>query len=54
MPFDLKIYGDGKIYLSTNKKEYVYTAIRFLVKEVEKLEIRGLNEVTIYDVPEKK
>ena len=54
MALDLKIYKDGKIYLSTNKKGDVYAAIRFLVKEVEKLEIRELKEVTVYDIPEKK
>jgi len=52
MALDLNIYEDGKIYLSTNKKADVYMAIRFLVKEVEKLEIRGRNDVVIYVEPE--
>ena len=53
MALDLKVYVDGKIYLSTNRKEDIYNAIVFLVREAEKLEIRGGNEVTVYDIKER-
>ena len=53
MALDLKVY-DRKIYLSTNSKHDMYEAIRFLAREVEKMEIRDKNEVTIYDFREKQ
>ena len=45
----LEIYDNGKAYLTTDQKPDAYRALRFLVKNVERMEIRDQNQVTIYD-----